>query len=55
MIEQNQLENVESFKHFGSKLKNGGRCTVKLNPGLLWQKVRLRRRGVFVLAKWPGN
>jgi len=27
MIDQKQLENVESFKHFGSILTNDGRCT----------------------------
>jgi hypothetical protein len=25
---------------------------VKLNPGLLWQKLHLTRSGFFVLAKW---
>ena len=27
MIDQKQLENVESFKYLGSILRNGGRCT----------------------------
>jgi hypothetical protein len=25
---------------------------VKLNPGLLWKKLDLTRRGLFVLARW---
>jgi hypothetical protein len=25
---------------------------VKLNPGLLWQNLRLTRRGLFLPAKW---
>jgi hypothetical protein len=25
---------------------------VNLNPGLLWQKLHLTRRGLFLLAKW---
>jgi hypothetical protein len=28
---------------------------VKLNPGLLWQKLHLTRRGLFLLAKWSWN
>jgi hypothetical protein len=28
---------------------------VKLNPGLLWQKLHLTRRGLFLLAKWTYN
>jgi hypothetical protein len=55
MIDQKQLENVESFKYLGSMLTNDGRCTVKLNPGLLWQKLHLTRRGLFLLAKWTWN
>ena len=27
MMDQKQLENVESFKYLGSILRNGGRCT----------------------------
>jgi hypothetical protein len=37
MVHQKQLENVEHFKYLCSVLTNDGRCTVKLNPGLLWQ------------------
>jgi hypothetical protein len=57
MIVQKQLENVESFKYLGSMLTNDGRCTcdVKLNPALLWQKLHLTRRGLFLLAKWTWN
>jgi hypothetical protein len=55
MTDQKQLQNVESFKYLGSMLKNDGRCTVKLNPVLLWQKLHLTRRGLFLLAKWTWN
>jgi hypothetical protein len=51
MIDEQQLENVESFKYLGSMLTNNGQCTVKLNPGLLGQKLHLTRRGLFLLAK----
>jgi len=35
MIDQWQLEKVESFKYFSSILTNDGRCTGKLNAELL--------------------
>jgi hypothetical protein len=54
MIDQNQLENVESFKYLGSILTNDGRCTVKLNVGLLWLKLHSTRRQ-FLLAHWIWN
>jgi hypothetical protein len=28
---------------------------VKLNPELLWQKLNLTRRGLFLQAKWSWN
>ena len=28
---------------------------VKLNPGLLWQRLHLTRRGLFLLAHWTWN
>jgi hypothetical protein len=47
-----KLENVESFKYLGSMLTNNEDVLVKLNPGLLWPKLHLRRRWLFLLAKW---
>jgi hypothetical protein len=35
VIDQNQLENVESFKYLGSMFQMMEDVTVKLNPGLL--------------------
>jgi len=51
IIEQKQLENVESFKYLGSMLTNDGSILVKLNPGLPWQKLHSTRRGLFLLAQ----
>jgi hypothetical protein len=39
MIDQKQLENVESFKYLGSILTNDGKRTFKLSVGLLWLKL----------------
>jgi hypothetical protein len=50
MIDQKQLENVEPFKYLGSMLATMEDVLVKLNPGLLWQKLQLTRRGLFLLA-----
>jgi hypothetical protein len=50
MIDQKQLENMESFKYLGSMLTNDGNVLVKLNVGLLWQKLQPTRRGLSLLA-----
>jgi hypothetical protein len=47
MIDQKQLEYVELFKCLGSMLKMMEDVLVKLNPGFLWQKRHLIRRGLF--------
>jgi hypothetical protein len=52
-IGQKQLENLESFKYLGSILTNDGRCTCGV--GLLWLKLHLTRRGVFLLTHWTWN
>jgi hypothetical protein len=56
MIDQKQLDNVESFKYFGSILTNDGRCTCEIRSvELLWLKLHLTRRGLFLLAHWTWN
>ena len=52
IIDQKQLENVESFKYLGSILSNDGNVLVKLSVGLLWLKLHSTRRGLFLLAHW---
>jgi hypothetical protein len=39
MIDEKQLENVESFKYLGTMLTNDGNVPVNLNVGLLWLKL----------------
>jgi hypothetical protein len=36
-------------------LTNDGDVLEKLIPGLLWQKLHLTGRGLFLLAKWTCN
>jgi hypothetical protein len=55
LIDQKQLDNMESFKYLGSMLTNDGKCTVKSNPGWILQKLHLTRTGLFLLAKWTWN
>ena len=38
MIDQKQLENVESFKYLSSMLTNDGRCTREIKSGIAMAK-----------------
>jgi hypothetical protein len=55
MIDQKQLENVESFKYLGSILTNDGRCTCEIKRRIAMDKLHLTRRGLFLLAHWTWN
>ena len=55
MIDQKQLENVESFKYLGRNLTSDVRLLVRLNVGLLWLKLHSTRRGLFLPAHWTWN
>ena len=46
MVAQKQLENVESFIYLMEDV------LVKLNVGLLWQKLHSTRRELFLLTHW---
>ena len=51
-----QLENVESFKYFGSILTNYGRCTCETKCRIAVAKAAFKtRRGLFLLAHWTWN
>jgi hypothetical protein len=43
IIDQKQLENVESFIYLGSILTNDGRCTCEIECRLLWLKLHSTR------------
>jgi hypothetical protein len=48
MIEQKQLENVESFKYLGSILTNDGRCTCEIKCRIAMAKVAFNeKRALF--------
>ena len=55
MVDQNQLENVESFKYLGSILTNDGRCTCEIKCRIAMVKLHSTRRGIFLLAHWTWN
>jgi hypothetical protein len=48
MIDQNQLENVESFKYLGSILANDGRCTCEIKCNITMAKGAFnKKRALF--------
>jgi hypothetical protein len=48
MIDQKQLENVESFKYLGSMLTNGGRCTCEIKYKIAIAKAAFnKKRALF--------
>ena len=55
MIDQKQLENMESFNIWVVFKQMMEDVLVKLNVGLLWLKLHSTRRGLFLLAHWTWN
>jgi hypothetical protein len=48
MIDQNQVENVESFKYLGSILTNDGRCTCEIKCRIAMAKAAFnKKRALF--------
>jgi len=48
MIDQKQLENMESFKYFGSILTNDGRCTCEIKSRIAMAKAAFnKKRALF--------
>jgi hypothetical protein len=44
MIDQKQLENVESFKHLGSILTNNGSCTCEIKCRITMAKAAFNKK-----------
>jgi len=51
VIDQKQLEIVESFKYLGRILTNDGRCICEIKSRIAMAKAATRR-GLFLLAHW---
>jgi hypothetical protein len=48
MIDQKQINNVESFKYFGSNLTNDGRCTCEIKYRIAMAKAAFnKKRALF--------
>ena len=48
MIDQKQLQNVESFKYFGSMLTNDGRCACEIKSRVAMAKAAFnKKRALF--------
>ena len=47
MIDQKQLENVESFKYLGSILTNDGRCTCEIKSMIAMAKAAFNKKRVL--------
>jgi hypothetical protein len=53
MIDQKQLENVESFKYLGSILTNNGRCTCEIKCRVTMAKAAFnKKRTLSTITHW---
>jgi hypothetical protein len=55
MIDQKQLENLESFKYLGSILTNDGRCTCEIKCRIAMVKAAFNKKRALLLAHWTWN
>jgi len=55
MIDQKQLENVESFEYLGSMLTNDGRCTCEIRCRVAMTKAAFNKKRALLLAHWTWN
>jgi hypothetical protein len=47
LVEQKQLENVESFKYLGSILTNDGRCTYEIKCRIAMAKAAFNKKRIL--------
>ena len=52
MMDQKQLENVESFKYLGSMLTNDGRCTREIKSRIAMAKAAFDKKKILLPANW---
>jgi len=52
MIEQKQLENVESFEYLDNTLTNDGRCTCEIKSRIAIAKALFNKKRALLLAQW---
>ena len=55
IIDQKQLENVESFKYLCSILTNDGRCTCEIKRRIAVAKAAFNKKRNLLLAHWTWN
>ena len=55
MIDQKQLENVESFKYLGSILTNDVTCTCEIKCRIAMAKAAFNKKNAILLAHWTWN
>ena len=55
MIDQKQLENVESFKYLGSMSTNDGRWTCEIKCRIAMAKSAFNKWELFLIAHWTWN
>jgi hypothetical protein len=54
MIDQKQLDNVESFKYLGSILKNEGRCTCEIKCRIAMAKAAFNKKRALSTSTLDG-
>ena len=52
ILDQKQLEDVESFKYLGSILTSYGRCTCEIKCRIEMAIAAFNKKGLFLLAHW---
>jgi hypothetical protein len=51
MIDQKQLQNVESFKYLGSMLTTDGRCTCEIKSRIAMAKAAFKKKRALFTSK----